>query len=61
MSGPGFPDPDLIDHLPIRVIVLLTSTRLQLETVVLADGALRNPVFFVADQHRPDHPRHLVG
>lgn len=58
---PGFPSPDLIDHVSIRVGALLTSPTLKPGPAASADGALRIPVILVADDDRADHPRHLLA
>lgn len=53
------PKPDLVDHLPIRIVFLLTSPTLR--PPPSADRAGRIPIVFVAREHRPDHARHFVG
>ena len=58
LDATGLPDPDLIDHLPIQVIALLTSPRLRQPRS--ADRAGRIPVIRLADEHGPDHTRHFV-
>lgn len=59
LDATGFPDPDLFDHLPIRVIALLTSPTLR--TPRSADRAGWISVILFAHEHGPDHACHLVG
>lgn len=56
LDATGFPDPDLFDHLPIRVIALLTSPTLSPQRSAGRAGWIS--VIFFAHKHGPDHACH---
>jgi transposase InsO family protein len=59
----AFPGPDLIDHLPLLFLDLLTSPTHRRQTTVRRSGSRyrRTPVVLPLRQHGPGGPRHLVG
>lgn len=52
--------PDLLDHMPIRFVALLTAPPTGCGVCRLANSR-RFAVLSVMDDHRPDCPRDLVG
>jgi hypothetical protein len=61
-ARPWLADPDLLDHVPIRFVALLTSRQLAAAVASpSADCCRRFPVVSFVRDHRPDRARHLVG
>ncbi len=56
---PDYPKPDLIDHLSIRIVFLLTSPTLLLSPSAYCAG--RISIALVPREHPPGHVCHLVG
>lgn len=61
LASPGFPDLDLIDHLPMQVIAFLTLPGGGLRQGSISPHHHRSPVFLLFRQHGPKTARHLVG
>ena len=61
LASSGFPDPDLIDHLPMQVIAFLKIPGGALRQGSISPHHHRPPIFLIFRQHGPKTARYLVG